>query len=97
MRLIVPSPLPPYPAPELSMVSRGLLWLAMRLILPLLARCDGQFDALFPQGLALVIRTRQFSISHLQRHLRIGYRRACRLMTAIEATNLVEREIGNTR
>jgi S-DNA-T family DNA segregation ATPase FtsK/SpoIIIE len=62
-----------------------------------MGRCDGRFDPMFPQGLALVVRTQRFSISHLQRHLCIGYRRACRLMAAIEATNLVKREIGNTK
>ena len=97
VRLTVANPLPPYPVPERSLVCRGLVYLTARLALPLMARCDGQFDALFPQGLALVVRTRRFSISHLQRHLRIGYGRACRLMAAIEATNLVKREIGNTR
>lgn len=90
-------PLPPYPIPERSLICRGLVFLTIRLILPLMGRCDGRFDPLFPEGLTLVVRTRRFSISHLQRHLRIGYRRACRLMAAIEATNLVKREIANTR
>jgi DNA segregation ATPase FtsK/SpoIIIE-like protein len=61
--------------------------------MPLLARCDGRFDELFPQGLALVVRTNNFSISHLQRHLLLGYRRACRMMAAIEATGIVKRKI----
>lgn len=91
------NPLPPYPVTERSMFCKGLLWFAMRFILPLMARCDSRFDPLFPQGLALVIRTQRFSIAHLQRYLRIGYGRAWRLMAAIEATKLVKREIGNTR
>lgn len=93
----MPNPLPPYPLPKRSFICKVAVGLTTRFALPLMARCDGRFDPLFPQGLALVVRTKRFSISHLQRHLLIGYRRACRLMTAIEATNLVKRDVANTR
>lgn len=51
----------------------------------LLGRIDGRFDPLFPQAIVLVVSTRNRSIAHLQRHLILGYGRACRIMRAIDA------------
>lgn len=77
--------------PARSLLCTALLSVVLRVVRPLLARCDGSFDVLFPQALAVVLRTGNFSISHLQRNLLLGYRRACRLMAAVEAANVVPR------
>jgi S-DNA-T family DNA segregation ATPase FtsK/SpoIIIE len=50
---------------------------------------DGESDALYDQAVEVVIKTRRPSISLVQRHLRIGYNRAARLIEQMERAGLV--------
>jgi len=50
---------------------------------------DLEADPLYDEAVAVVLRTRRASISAVQRHLRIGYNRAARLIEAMEAAGLV--------
>jgi len=50
---------------------------------------DGEADELYDQAVAIVIKTRRPSISLVQRHLRIGYNRAARLIEQMERSGLV--------
>ena len=50
---------------------------------------SGEKDALYDQAVEIVIRTRRPSISLVQRHLRIGYNRAARLIEDMERAGLV--------
>ena len=50
---------------------------------------DGESDALYDQAVEIVLRTRRPSISLVQRHLRIGYNRAARLIEQMERSGLV--------
>ncbi|MDX9884853.1 DNA translocase FtsK [Thauera sp.] len=50
---------------------------------------DGEWDALYDQAVEVVIKTRRPSISLVQRHLRIGYNRAARLIEQMERAGLV--------
>jgi S-DNA-T family DNA segregation ATPase FtsK/SpoIIIE len=50
---------------------------------------NGEADALYDQAVAIVIKTRRPSISLVQRHLRIGYNRAARLIEQMERSGLV--------
>ena len=50
---------------------------------------DGESDALYDQAVAVVLKTRRPSISLVQRHLRIGYNRAARLLEQMERSGLV--------
>ncbi len=50
---------------------------------------EGEADALYDQAVAIVIKTRRPSISLVQRHLRIGYNRAARLIEQMERSGLV--------
>jgi S-DNA-T family DNA segregation ATPase FtsK/SpoIIIE len=54
-----------------------------------LAGSDGESDALYDQAVAIVIKTRRPSISLVQRHLRIGYNRAARLLEQMENSGVV--------
>jgi S-DNA-T family DNA segregation ATPase FtsK/SpoIIIE len=49
----------------------------------------GESDALYDQAVEIVMRTRRPSISLVQRHLRIGYNRAARLIEQMEQAGLV--------
>jgi S-DNA-T family DNA segregation ATPase FtsK/SpoIIIE len=46
-------------------------------------------DALYDQAVAIVLKNRRASISLVQRHLRIGYNRAARLLEQMEASGVV--------
>ena len=50
---------------------------------------DAEADALYDQAVEIVLKTRRPSISLVQRHLRIGYNRAARLIEAMEQAGLV--------
>ena len=50
---------------------------------------NGEADALYDQAVAIVLKTRRPSISLVQRHLRIGYNRAARLIEQMERSGLV--------
>jgi S-DNA-T family DNA segregation ATPase FtsK/SpoIIIE len=49
----------------------------------------GEGDPLYDQALAFVTQTRRASISAVQRHLRVGYNRAARMIEAMEASGVV--------
>ena len=49
----------------------------------------GESDALYDQAVQVVLQTRRPSISLVQRHLRIGYNRAARLIEQMEKAGLV--------
>jgi S-DNA-T family DNA segregation ATPase FtsK/SpoIIIE len=49
----------------------------------------GEADPLYDEAVAIVLRTRRASISAVQRHLRIGYNRAARLIEDMERAGLV--------
>ncbi|MBS0551596.1 MAG: DNA translocase FtsK 4TM domain-containing protein [Proteobacteria bacterium] len=50
---------------------------------------DGEADPLYDQAVEVVVKTRRPSISLVQRHLRIGYNRAARLIEQMERAGLV--------
>ena len=50
---------------------------------------DAEADPLYDQAVEIVLKTRRASISAVQRHLRIGYNRAARLIEAMEKAGLV--------
>ncbi|MBY0573875.1 MAG: DNA translocase FtsK 4TM domain-containing protein [Undibacterium sp.] len=49
----------------------------------------GESDELYDQAVAIVLKNRRASISLVQRHLRIGYNRAARLLEQMEASGVV--------
>jgi S-DNA-T family DNA segregation ATPase FtsK/SpoIIIE len=49
----------------------------------------GEGDAMYDQAVAVVLKHRRASISLVQRHLRIGYNRAARLLEQMEQSGLV--------
>ncbi len=49
----------------------------------------GEADPLYDQAVAIVLKSRRASISAVQRHLRIGYNRAARLIEEMERAGLV--------
>jgi len=49
----------------------------------------GEADPLYDQAVAIVLKTRRASISLVQRHLRIGYNRAARLIEQMERAGMV--------
>jgi S-DNA-T family DNA segregation ATPase FtsK/SpoIIIE len=50
---------------------------------------DSEADPMYDQAVAVVLKTRRPSISLVQRHLRIGYNRAARLIEQMERAGLV--------
>jgi S-DNA-T family DNA segregation ATPase FtsK/SpoIIIE len=53
------------------------------------AGASGESDNLYDQAVAVVLKNRRASISLVQRHLRIGYNRAARLLEQMEQSGLV--------
>ena len=49
----------------------------------------GESDALYDQAVQVVLKNRRASISLVQRHLRIGYNRAARLLEQMEQSGVV--------
>ncbi|WP_036165883.1 DNA translocase FtsK [Massilia sp. 9096] len=49
----------------------------------------GESDAMYDQAVAVVLKNRRASISLVQRHLRIGYNRAARLLEQMETSGIV--------
>ena len=49
----------------------------------------GEADPLYDEAVAIVLKSRRASISLVQRHLRIGYNRAARLIEEMERAGLV--------
>jgi S-DNA-T family DNA segregation ATPase FtsK/SpoIIIE len=54
-----------------------------------LDQADAESDPLYDQAVEIVLRSRRASISLVQRHLRIGYNRAARLIEQMERAGLV--------
>jgi S-DNA-T family DNA segregation ATPase FtsK/SpoIIIE len=50
---------------------------------------SGESDAMYDQAVAIVLQHKRASISLVQRHLRIGYNRAARLLEQMEKSGLV--------
>jgi S-DNA-T family DNA segregation ATPase FtsK/SpoIIIE len=50
---------------------------------------NAEADPLYDEAVAIVLKTRKPSISSVQRHLRIGYNRAARLIEAMEQAGIV--------
>ena len=59
------------------------------------AGIDGEADPMYDQAVAVVIRHKRASISLVQRHLRIGYNRAARLLEQMEKSGLVSAMASN--
>ena len=55
----------------------------------MLGGSDGESDPMYDQAVAVVLQHRRASISLVQRHLRIGYNRAARLLEQMEKSGLV--------
>jgi len=55
----------------------------------------GEADPLYDQAVEVVLKNRRASISLVQRHLRIGYNRAARLLEDMEKAGLVSGMSGN--
>ncbi|MBY0576648.1 MAG: DNA translocase FtsK 4TM domain-containing protein [Gallionellaceae bacterium] len=53
------------------------------------ATLDAEADPLYDQAVEIVVKNRRASISLVQRHLRIGYNRAARLVEQMEAAGIV--------
>jgi DNA segregation ATPase FtsK/SpoIIIE, S-DNA-T family len=50
---------------------------------------SGEADPMYDQAVGIVLQHRKASISLVQRHLRIGYNRAARLLEQMEQSGLV--------
>jgi S-DNA-T family DNA segregation ATPase FtsK/SpoIIIE len=55
----------------------------------------GEADSMYDQAVAIVLQHRRASISLVQRHLRIGYNRAARLLEQMEQSGLVSPMASN--
>ena len=53
------------------------------------AGVDGESDVMYDQAVAIVLQNKRASISLVQRHLRIGYNRAARLLEQMEKSGVV--------
>ncbi|HXD07190.1 MAG TPA: FtsK/SpoIIIE domain-containing protein, partial [Burkholderiaceae bacterium] len=56
---------------------------------------DGENDPMYDQAVAIVLQNKRASISLVQRHLRIGYNRAARLLDQMEKSGLVSPMASN--
>ncbi|MCR4144913.1 DNA translocase FtsK [Alcaligenes faecalis] len=56
---------------------------------PATGMVDAEADPLYDQAVQVIIKNRRASISSVQRHLRIGYNRAARLLEQMEQAGLV--------
>ena len=56
---------------------------------------SAEADALYDQAVEIVVKSRRASISLVQRHLRIGYNRAARLVEQMERAGVVTPMQGN--
>ena len=56
---------------------------------------DAESDPLYDQAVEVVLKNKRASISLVQRHLRIGYNRAARLLEGMEKAGLVSSMQGN--
>ena len=56
---------------------------------------DGENDPMYDQAVSIVLQHRKASISLVQRHLRIGYNRAARLLEQMEQSGLVSAMSSN--
>ncbi len=59
------------------------------------ADADAEADPLYDQAVAVVLQHKRASISLVQRHLRIGYNRAARLLEQMEQSGLVSSMASN--
>ena len=59
------------------------------------AGMDGESDPMYDQAVAIVLQHRRASISLVQRHLRIGYNRAARLLEQMERSGIVSPMTSN--
>jgi S-DNA-T family DNA segregation ATPase FtsK/SpoIIIE len=59
------------------------------------AGVDAESDAMYDQAVAVVVQHKRASISLVQRHLRIGYNRAARLLEQMEKAGLVSPMASN--
>jgi S-DNA-T family DNA segregation ATPase FtsK/SpoIIIE len=58
---------------------------------------EAEYDEKWDEALALVARTRQASISMLQRHLRVGYNRAARMIEQMEKEGIIGPSDGTSK
>ncbi|HET6265110.1 MAG TPA: DNA translocase FtsK, partial [Usitatibacter sp.] len=56
---------------------------------------SGESDPLYDQAVQIVLQNKRASISLVQRHLRIGYNRAARLIEDMEKAGLVTSMASN--
>ena len=56
---------------------------------------DGEADPLYDQAVDVVLKNRRATISLVQRHLRIGYNRAARLLEQMENSGVVSAMSSN--
>ena len=56
---------------------------------------SGEADPLYDQAVQIVLQNKRASISLVQRHLRIGYNRAARLIEDMEKAGLVSAMASN--